>query len=172
MGAPSGALVQRQSRQRLRVSYQLAIGGGAVHPRLRRVGARERLARPAAGLLRARLRAAGVARPGYARSLRARGPRARALDGPIYTRAGGAMEHGGWRRVAPRGLVRRRRGGAVAARGPGPGGLRDPAQRRTQGGGVEQRRREGPGGWGGGGGGGGGEGDRTVGATRATTAGA
>src|SRR5690349_8915534 len=106
MGAPSGALVQRQSRQRLRVSHQLAIGGGALHPRLRRLGARERLARPAAGLLRTRLRAAGVARPGHARSLRARGAGARALDRPIDARTGGAMEPRRWIRMATAELVR------------------------------------------------------------------
>src|SRR5207245_6181084 len=102
--------------QRLRVSHQLAIGGGAVHPRLRRVGARERFARPAAGLLRARLRAAGVARPGHARSLRARRAGARALDRPIDATAGGAVEPPRWIRMATPELVRRRLGSAVSAR--------------------------------------------------------
>src|SRR5205807_5381098 len=89
---------------------------GTVHARVWRVGAGERLARPAARLLRARVRAPGVARPRHVRTLCARRPRAWPLDRPDDAGAGRTMEFGRRRRMAAARMVGARERGAVSTR--------------------------------------------------------
>src|SRR2546423_5701324 len=111
---------------------QLA-GRGSAHARLRRVRARERLARPATRLLRARVRAPSGSRPRHARTLCAHRRGARFAHRPRDAGARRPVERGRWSRVAPCWVAGAGDGGALPARGWGAARVLESAHRRTQG---------------------------------------
>src|SRR2546423_1881240 len=123
---------------------QLA-GRGSAHARLRRVRARERLARPATRLLRARVRAPSGSRPRHARTLCAHRRGARFAHRPRDAGARRPVERGRWSRVAPCWVAGAGDGGALPARGWGAARVLESAHRRTEGG---ERGDRGVAGWG------------------------